>query len=309
MSFYFNLYNNVLYDTMLIMTKQILIKKLKIIKNHINKMKIIDELVRKDTRGLLFIVEGILRLYTKYATLNHQDEIKLTEAFNFIKKIEDMMGQAFFYKEMHDYYLTNFQEKLPALEIDKNQKLEKLFQFLKSSQFEEEFIKVLNSIEEVKFQKDKFIVKSIIKEIKRIDKKIEYKLSSLIEKDKYGFHELEEGVHEWRRMIRWVALYLQGHKHLFALKLKKKHRNEDIVKKYKDNKFCILSNGPYLINAKAYYMLSDFIVKVGNLKTQAEILYFLKTNYKVKIVSPLIEKDAQSRFKCFKKSKVLKKII
>jgi hypothetical protein len=291
------------------MTKQIIIKKFKTLKVHFEGFQSLDELIKKDSRGIIFAIEGILRLYIRHANLSEHEEEVFTKAFNFTKKIEDLLGEVFFHQEILEYYKKQSFKKINNLENKKNKEFKKLEKYLKSNDFKKEFNEIVSLLSRVDFKKEKFIVKAIKKEIKRIDNKINDKLSKLIFKEKYTHFEIEEGVHEWRRMIRWIALYLQGHKHLFKLKIKNKHKHLPLVKKYKNNKFCILGQGKITINAKHFYELSDYIVKVGDLKTKAEIPWFLKQNYKVNIIIPRIEKESIDLLNEFKKTNLLKKFL
>jgi hypothetical protein len=121
------------------------------------------------------------------------------------------------------------------------------------------------------------IVQSIGNLQRRFDQEIRPALSKPLT------HEiLEHDVHEFRREIRWFAIYFQTGQGLFALApLPKKLSPEEkkLVQAYKDSPFVKLPSAVYTkgwLNPVAYIELTRLIQIIGEIKDQAEKFFFMK---------------------------------
>lgn len=293
------------------MTQAILSGYIVQIINSLNQKISLANLQKQDIRGVCFKVEGILRLYDRSKGVHGQDLQVLRKNLVLIKAIEDALGQAFFPMEVLEYAQA---EKCYAAEAELKQQIQQVeaefLKFLKKKQVIKQLQKFQQEIKQIKFRSNKFVVKAIRKEIKRINKKIKRRLQPIIEQNHYTLKELEDGVHEWRRMVRWISIYIQSHKELFKLVLESEDQKNSLVKKYQNNKFCQLGGprAPYAISAVEFYRLSDYIVQLGEMKTQGENNFYIRKKMEIKIKPVRIEKLAHKLLQDFFKHQGLKPI-
>ena len=275
----------------------------------------------KDFRGQLFAIEGILRLQLKSPKnkLSNKENKQLEKILLNTKEIEDQLGAysllfelvEFTDKNVDETQLEQFKKRIKQEQEESFLKLRKqLGNYKKTSKKDFEDLSKINWAEKEK----KFIKKSLKSELERINDKITKDLASLILAKKYGYEELEEGFHEFRRAIRWISIYIQGYKPFFSLGELPKDLNDEnlkLVETFKDNPFCQLSKGEDLIeiNALKYYRLSYHISHIGKIKTQGEMIYYLKERGVHLKSDEKIEKLAHESYNNFIKDKVFKHFI
>lgn len=271
-------------------------------------------LLKKDVRGKVFAIEGVLRLYAKTPPkeFNALEIAFVEKSLLKLKSLEDHIGEFAFAIEGRDY-AKKLRKNNSEMEVNIEKAKNKFLVYLENEKTVKDLEKIRKQIQTLSWPKKdkKFVKSSIKKEVKRIDKKIKERLSPLIFKKKYSSHEIEEGLHEWRRMIRWISIYIQAYTDYFYLKSNKEklQKNAILVKKYQHSPFCQLKGKDIKLSAVKYYKLSDYILKVGDLKTKAELDLYLIEKYKIKVKKSPIEQITQKMFSEFIKDDFFKKIL
>jgi hypothetical protein len=114
-------------------------------------------------------------------------------------------------------------------------------------------------------------------------------------------------------MIRWVSIYFQAYKKLFYLSPEKPQNKleTNLVRKYQKDPFCILgpASAPHHISSLAFYQLSDYIKRVGDLKSEAEIVRTLTKEFNLPVNNLFHETQAHNIFKDYEQSQVLTKLL
>lgn len=293
-----------------IMTKQI-------IKNKVNHLfKLLDETAiskigqTPEIRGVLFSLEGILRIHVKNeeAFKSKQDSKTIRKALLRLKALEDSLGQFSYAFEIKDYAK---EKGIYSKKLDRHVK--KANHIFKKN-FKKQVRDIKSSSKELSKitwpDKDQ-LLRLLSMEIRRTDTKISVKLKPLINKSKYSDYEIQEGLHEWRRAIRWISIYYQSYKNIFRIEPKPNpnKKEQSLIKKYRLDPFCLLGKTKSAISVSNvdFYLLSDFIKKVGDIKVEAEIPRSLN-KIGIKAKSSFSEKNVHNLFKEYEKSEVLDKL-
>ncbi len=225
---------------------------------------------KSSARQTLFYLEALARLYKEI----HNEKLFKSLKDDF-KSLEDQLGKI-------DYYDAYYEELSTVPDFPKNireylqdnyeEELQKLGNILivngwlgdKLIQIDTELIHE-NWLSPDKEQKE--IAKAISKEIKSIKK--DYK------SEKLNFKDLENGVHEFRRQIRWISIYAQALDGL--IQLKPDNLSEQLraylTKEIIESKFNVMPSSDGLsetinISQSAFYALSWMIAKSGDLKDE-----------------------------------------
>lgn len=154
-----------------------------------------------DLRTPIFKLEGLARIYSK--AHNKQIFTRLKEQF---KILEDMLGAVDFYASFQREFITD--TKLPShikqYFADKTvEKTKKLDNFLKKEGWYngKAIKKITKELKDVKWQTEEKIVYQFqlifIDEIRKIK---EFSIDC-------KFEDMEHGVHEYRRKLRWLSIY------------------------------------------------------------------------------------------------------
>jgi len=227
-------------------------------------------LYQNGARGVLFQLEGLMRLYRFVSTKKKYDAY-----YKEFKALEDTLGAI-------DYAVA-MQE-----EFKKNTTVKKVGQVLFTGMLNEE-CGFLNDVLANSGMAEKGYFDGLLKSVNE-DKKLEIdtvvhgaalliskeltKVLKDLEKGKYDLENLEEGVHELRRKIRWTCIYaqvLKGH-----IQLKKVTKIPAAYKVYCTkaiigNPFNKMDKAPteglvLAIDAHHFYALSYLIGTLGELK-------------------------------------------
>lgn len=122
----------------------------------------------------------------------------------------------------------------------------------------------------------------IAKEIAGFEKRFEDEIRPELTKSVYLHETVENFVHEWRRQIRWYAIYLQTGRGLFGLKeapAKLSAPETQLLDEMSDNAFATLptnANTRVKVDRVAYFELTRLIDKLGKAKEAAETFFFMK---------------------------------
>lgn len=173
---------------------------------------VVDELIKNTNRADLFELEALLRVYE----VDYADTLEgfLSED---IKPFEDELGKLLDLREG-----IAFSEKVGApkrvlayLKGREEGQREKFKNFLKDHQFIGEdrskspLVQLQEAVEETDWAGKKSDRKLVLKAFRKLFKEIE--------KGKYDMNQLEAGLHEFRRDLRWIPIYLRSFPDLFKL--------------------------------------------------------------------------------------------
>lgn len=294
------------------MTKKLLQEKFEFLLKKAHELKVKDLPAHPEVRGTLFALEGILRLHLRGEAFNSKGVQVVTKALVRLKDLEDALGAYSYSVEIKDYMAAKTQQQPEILTLN-FKKAKKQFK----REYKHRLKDIAGSYQELMKlnwpKAEEVIPKFLNIEIKRILDKNKNKLKPLILKKQYSDFEIQEGLHEWRRMIRWVSIYFQAYKELFYLAPSQSKNKEDLklIKKYVKDPFCLLGpkTAPLKISSLAFYQLSDFIKRVGDLKSEAEMVRTLTHEFGLVVPNSFTEKQAHEVYQEYEKSDVLKKLL
>lgn len=230
-------------------------------------------LYQHDARTPLFMLEGLAKLYA--GIHNEKKFKKLKEQF---KLLEDTFGAIDYYDSFAKQFVGN--KEIPAaitsyIQAQSREKIESLNELLKEKGWLDEdnsrIEKTRKKLEEADWKKEKDDIKGIHKFYITAINKI---LGFINEKD-FHFTHLENEVHEFRRMIRWLSIYPQALRGCIQLSQSKKAAPKYLVKYLTE----AIIKSPYnvmpdavdmehflLLDQNRYYALSWLIAELGRLK-------------------------------------------
>ncbi|TKB95971.1 hypothetical protein [Pedobacter cryophilus] len=243
-------------------------------------------LYNSKARPVVFNLEALSRIYKNLHNKKRFERMQLA-----FKTLEDQLGKIDYYES----YIKEFtvQENFPKVLLDNltnhyHQEIENLDKILKNEQWIDENQTKLNIIKKEladaswkSAEKDrKKIAKFLIEEIDEIED--DYKTGAL------NFADLEHGVHEFRRQIRWISIYALVLNGLIQLKpaeeikpeLERYLTKETINSPF--NKLPEAKEGvaPIYIDTSYFYALSWLIAKGGDLKDEGLRIICLETTIK-----------------------------
>lgn len=179
---------------------------------HKNSETVVEELIKNANRTDLFELEALLRVY--------EDEYPETlEGFlkEDIKPFEDELGRTADLKEA-----IQFSEQVGAppeliafLKGREQEQKEKLKRFLEERGFigekpaQSPLNQLQEALEDTEWDGKKADRKHVLKKLRKLFKEVEA--------TDYEMKELELGVHEFRRDLRWIPIYLRSFPDLFKL--------------------------------------------------------------------------------------------
>lgn len=292
------------------MTKQLIKTKFTLLFQKVKILKVKELSYHPEVRGILFSLEAILRLHLRGDSFNSKEIQILNKALVRLKTLEDSLGIYSYAYEIQDYMFQKTKQKPKCLKTNIKQS-KKIFKRHYSHQVKQ-LKKSYKDLMKMSWPNVNYCIpKSLNSEIARINSKNDTRLKPLILKKKYSDYEIQEGLHEWRRMLRWVSIYFQAYKSLFYLtpEIPETIQEKKLVSLYKKDPFCILGpkSAPIKVSSLEFYQLSDFIKRVGNLKSEAEIVKSL-SEFKLKIPKTFKEAQAHEIYKEYEQSDVLNKL-
>jgi hypothetical protein len=240
-------------------------------------------LYKHDARTPLFMLEGLSKLYAGI-----HNEKKFKKCKEHFKLLEDGFGVIDYYDSFAKQFVGD--KTIPAaitnyLQAQSREKIQSLNEALKENSWLDEdntrIKKIRKKLEEADWQKEKDDIKGIHKfYITSITKILEF----INEKD-FHFTDLENEVHEFRRMIRWLSIYPQALQGCIQLSKPKKavpkyldkYLTEAIIK----SKYNVMPDAGdmkhfLLLDQNRYYALSWMIAELGTLKDAGLKIVILK---------------------------------
>lgn len=260
----------------------------------------------KSARVPLFHLESLGRLYRDMP----KGGKRIKKFFDEIKELEDAIGAY----DLRASLLEKAQKKnlsaakISQLESDFKKAEKQLRKILKKRDWNngERIQKIRAHLGRIKWPSPaediKYLNSVITFNAQKLIAKIEDELAPLIRKKNYDYEALELGLHEFRRGIRWIALYLQAAKDVYAVeRIDPKSLTEDelaLYEAYHDNKYAQLGDPKHakvLVAQIPYLYLTKYIHLIGKIKDQGESKYYLDKKSK----QNGIEEEAKKLFEEF----------
>jgi len=224
------------------------------------------------TRHFLFRVQGMLKVYKKF------DKPITEELYEQAKAFEDHIGRLDAYVSYLEFAKNINADPKVLAEIQREVDLKEaeLKTFVNSFSLEN-FIKNLQQVDWKDYNKDR---KYVLKKFKKMAKEVA--------EFPYDMNLLQEGVHEYRRDLRWFLIVIHSFEGLIqfldgAGNSTVKEFN-DLLISMKDNKYLKYDISadeidPILLSKPYYYRLSQMVAQLGDLKDQGENIHFTAEAY------------------------------
>ena len=230
-------------------------------------------LYQNNARTPLFMLEGLAKMYAGIHNKKKFSKIK-----EHVKLLEDSIGQIDYYDAFAKEFLAN--KKIPAiitnyLQAQSREKIQSLNEMLHENNWlgddANRIGKIRKKLTEADWQDEKEDIKSIHGfYITAINKILEF-----INQKNFRFTNLENEMHEFRRMIRWLSIYPQALRGCIQLSSPKtatpKYLTKYLTKAVKTSPYNVLPDAAelshfLLFDKNRFYALSWLIAELGNLK-------------------------------------------
>lgn len=226
------------------------------------------------SRNILFKLEALYRIYRSI-----EDEDLFNDLLSKTKEVEDQLGQYDFHlwiyneislnKNIHKEVIEHFKLNVSIAEDSLKKFLETSGWLISTSEhYKTDILKLRGfkwpSIEVFTIKLNKFLIKQVSKIIHDFDD------------NEYNLDELEVGIHELRRKIRWISIYASSVEGI--IKLKSSNNSTASFQKYLQPE---VVNNPYnklpskpkeiqpiYIKSINFYALSWIIEELGKLKDE-----------------------------------------
>ena len=230
-------------------------------------------LYQNNARTPLFMLEGLAKLYSGIHNKKKFEKLKAH-----FKLLEDTIGQIDYYDAFAKEFLAN--KKIPAvitnyLQAQSREKIQSLNEILTEKEWlgpgNSRIKKIRKKLSKADWKDEKNDIKSIHEfYINAINKILEF-----INAKDFQFTNVENDVHEFRRMLRWLSIYPQALRGCIQLG-KSKTATPKFLSKYLTK---AITTSPYnvmpeaggqkyflLFDQKRFFALSWLIAELGNLK-------------------------------------------
>ena len=229
-------------------------------------------LYRNNARTPLFMLEGLAKMYASIH--NKKKFTKLKEQF---KLLEDGLGAIDYYDAMAKDLATN--KNIPAtvinyLQAECREKIQSLNEILIEKKWtgssENRIEKIQQKLASANWMEEATEIKSM----EVFYGEAIYSVAEFALQKKYHFSNIEEGVHELRRRLRWLSIYpqaLKGCVQLVKPKTTVKHLAKYCTKEITGSPFNKMPNAgdsKYLLlfDQNYFYSLSWMIAELGKIK-------------------------------------------
>ena len=228
-------------------------------------------LYKNDFRTPLFMLEGLSKLYSQI-----HDKNKFTKLREKFKLLEDSLGAIDYYDNMAKDISAN--KKIPAtaityLQAQTREKIQSFNETLAEGGWlsqGERIKKIQKKLAEADWLKEEDDVEAIYEFYGRAI----YKITEFVEADAGNFNNIETGVHELRRKLRWLSIYPQALRGCIQLSENKpvpKHLIKYLTKEITGstfNKMPDAEDASYflLLEQNHFYTLSWMIAELGKIK-------------------------------------------
>ncbi|MFZ1304537.1 MAG: hypothetical protein WAT20_02570 [Ferruginibacter sp.] len=230
-------------------------------------------LYQHNARTPLFMLEGLAKLYAGIHNKKKFSKIK-----EHVKLLEDAIGQIDYYDAFAKEFVTN--KKIPAviknyLQAQSREKIQSLNEILHENNWlgddADRIEKIRKKLGEADWQDEKEEMNSIHQYYLTASNII---LEFINEKN-FQFTNVENDLHEFRRMIRWLSIYPQALRGCIQLSIAKttapKYLAKYQTKAVQTSPYNILPDAAeqthfLLLDKKRFYALSWLIGELGNIK-------------------------------------------
>lgn len=245
-----------------------------------------------DPRELAYLLQGSYRLiiaHPRAATvLTAKDFSRLEKGLKEVKWLEKTLGQYSVQLEL----LETAQSKnlapdfIEYLTQRRNEVSQKTYKLLKDADYLNKEVSAVNELLEKLakiqwppgFDSIQWIKQSLQSEIYRVNEKVQTEMAPLIRKPLYGYREVEDGAHAFRRSLRWIKMYLNAYQSQFRLvsQPNKTAGEQELVNKFQD-KFVLYydSLGQIQIRDVDYAQLIKSVDALRKIKRNGEMMELL----------------------------------
>lgn len=242
-----------------------------------------------DPRELSYLLQGSYRLLISHpqaaVILSEKQFRKLQDGLDQMKWLEKKLGQ---YQNSKDLAKAGRKIEAPAdfvayLEAQRDLNANIVIEKLRKRQFLTDEISV---VQELLLQlqgmkklngriTENYLPESLQAEIQRVAEKVRLEMKPLMLQKEYGYHELEDGAHAFRRSLRWLKVYIVAYKDHFVLvdKMGPPTASEKVLRdKYLEKQDALLSsNGSIGLREADYLMLVEMVAELRKIKGAGEI--------------------------------------
>lgn len=243
----------------------------------------------EDPRELSYLLQGSYRLLISHpqatAILSEKQLRKLQDGMDQMKWLEKKLGQ---YQNSKDLAKAGRKIEAPAdfvnyLEAQRNLNANIVIEKLRKREFlSDELSTVQSLVEQLQGMKkldakitQNYLPESLQAEIQRVQEKVNLEMKPLMLAKKYGYHELEDGAHAFRRSLRWLKVYIMAYKDHFSLVDKEGPPTaaEKVLRdKYLSKEDALLSpDGAIQLRETDYLMLVEMVAELRKIKGAGEI--------------------------------------
>jgi hypothetical protein len=184
-----------------------------------------------DPREVAFLLQGSYRLILSNPAAKDvltESNLKIVKkGLNALKDFEKRFGEYYVKVEL---LKVAKKSKMPEdfikyLKSERQRVSKKLYRDLKDEDYLDKdvtaVIELSKKIQKFKLPENvdsrKWIHDSLASEIERVNDKIDNEMAPLIRAPVYGYHEIENGAHAFRRSIRWLKVYIESYSEYFTL--------------------------------------------------------------------------------------------
>lgn len=235
-------------------------------------------------RVTAFRLQGVLRLIVGSLQLKAVDQKNVITLYRNIKSIEDAIGkmdeaQTTLNNAIKKGASTNKIKALRTMADTKSKALATIYADIGwlDSGVAETSIQYLHFLNALSSKNEaKLITSAIINEMASFKMEIEKELLPGLRDQEFSHDSMEYNFHEFRRQIRWVAIYFSSLPSLFMLSpytTEGLNANQvEILETYKNNKYAQIDshNSPIVIDRLTFYTLAHYIQIAGDAKDVAE---------------------------------------
>lgn len=188
--------------------------------------------IETDPRELAYLLQGAYRLILSnpqaQAILSGRDLKIVRRGLSELKKFEKDLGQ---YSVQTDLLKTARKSEMAPDFLrylkDRRRKVsQSVYHKLKDDNYLNGNISAVGKLSQKiqKFQipegvdSKQWLQDSLASEIQRVLFKVQTEMAPLIRSPKFGYHEIENGAHAFRRSLRWLKVYIESYPDFFTLK-------------------------------------------------------------------------------------------
>ncbi len=252
-----------------------------ILRGETNANKLVDLVMSRDIRRQVFLLEGAAKLYTEI----HGKPAE--RVYVVAKRLEDHLGHFSMTKSNHDTAIKVGADPraIAVLKADMDGSRATLKGILEKEWMPDAKGRI-PALRDVVEDWGEAKWGSADKDLKAVKSELSRRLSK-IESTPYDMNELEDGIHELRRDLRWFPIYAESLNGLFQL-----DATSDPIAAYKDMLTAPIATSKYVnlpcadrekepvtISKSVYCALMQLTLDLGTLKDAGEPIHFIRDAY------------------------------